>query len=129
MSVPTKAGVYLWRPNADSPWQWRATQWHRWFGMEGQPTGQHCLAVTRIRGPVPVEEHGGEWGPRIPDPERLQAMHELTTIEPMCGINYGGGCDDSICFYCGAPWRDEDTEHDSDCPWLRAQPEEGQQDG
>lgn len=53
------------------------------------------------------------FGPRIPDPERLEAMEEIVASK-----NLPIGEESGWCLFCGV---DEGKQHAPTCPWPRAQ--------
>ncbi|MBU0847735.1 hypothetical protein KKH23_11155, partial [Patescibacteria group bacterium] len=80
---------------------------------------------------VPISEvEVDEWGPRIPSPERLEAMEQVCAAYPWDDIDRKGNM--CICRYCEVRWDRYEEEpghptppdHDPACPWKRAQPKE-----
>ena len=90
MSIPTKPGTYYWRKANHCRWRLVTVRPTGEYGVENYPDPCGPLLELETWG------DGGEWGPRIPSPDRLKAMEELAAEEPLAK----------------AP---------PDCPWLRAQ--------
>lgn len=59
---------------------------------------------------------GGEWGLRIPPPERLEALEELAARAP---YRIDKERMRMACVWCG---EDVNEPHHHTCPWQRAQP-------
>ena len=128
MPVPTEPDWYWW----SSPGYMQGEPQCLWVEMD-QLTG--CIvawlgdrrwALTRedaeahsdfLAGPL-----GGEFGPRIPSAERLRAMEEV--IADIASNGYApklGMMPPFLCAFCRTP----EPDHAPDCPWLRAQKEDG----
>ena len=66
-----------------------------------------------------IEEMAGEWGERIPSPDRLRAMREMAAEKPWEGHGH-------VCHFCGRPAYPTElygpSAHAPDCSHQRAQP-------
>jgi hypothetical protein len=74
MSTPTEPGWYHWRLyEPDDGGGWEVVELEFAKDMDGEPivwrAGMHSF--------VKASELGGEWGARIPSPERLAALEKL----------------------------------------------------
>jgi len=80
MSLPTKPGYYYWRqPGTICPF--------------GQPESR----IVWFHPDEPATHVAtGEWGPRIPEPEQLQAMWELADAVADAGEAEGGHVQDVV---------------------------------
>ena len=71
--IPTTPGTYY----------WRRSPVYRWTLVTVRATGEYGVEnPCQTNGPLLELETGGgpgEWGPRIPDPDRLEALEELRT--------------------------------------------------
>ena len=126
MSVPTEAGCYYWTPGCVRSEDaiivrvdhelWATSEGGGWSGD---------LAWK--------EWAEGEWGPRIPSPERLAALEAVLAAVPERAVyvTVNGG---TSCGLCHAPVYNlavgngdqfltaRQCTHAADCPWLLAQP-------
>lgn len=130
MSVPTEPGVY---PFTDE----HGTFYVLVARMGNPHAGELCLRGVWLDSELPVyadvDAFAGEWGPRIPPPERLAAMEELLTRDPTRG-RYEGQCpfcdQDAGRVAIVSDSSDAVVAHARDCPWervrrLRAQEKKG----
>ena len=134
--TPTEPGWYCWRGAPDRDWEMVIVCQHT---HDGEPyMGAYRLWASDLemlaegREPSSLSIEGfthGEWGPRIPGPERLAALEELAACGCLEPDDWGGGY--SFCFFCDGREVEVDidgpgpviyeTKHRRDCPWLRAQ--------
>ena len=120
-----KEGWYYWAPDPLPDQQENASYiLHLSFSANGLP---RTLAM-------PDAAHTGKWGPRIPDPQVLEAMYELASLKPWqhvilpkTGPNGEDACT-TVCPFCWASKKcflPQDPlplpDHNPGCLWLRAQ--------
>lgn len=109
--------------------------WYWWTDIFGGDDGQHCVRVydaaqgisavlpEAFGGVVKVEDATGTFGPRIPSPERLEALEAIRKAGPWDTIDHKG--DVLCCRHCGITWMypddEPEPEHKNVCPWPAAQ--------
>ena len=114
MPLPTEPGIYYWTPPNGAP---RIVAIVRAYGtlMADVDPGSSWFTL--------LEAVKGEWGPRIPSPEQLEAMRRVAKMLPWDAIDHKGNIE--VCLHCGVVWRADDSDepppHKPGCPWLRAQ--------
>ena len=126
MPTPTEPGTYRFRiigPDGEAgPWLVVEVI----FPPAFVPPDMLLWAYSaRWKGGRPVRDlaEQGEWGPRIPGPEQLEAMLEMAQACPLDGPD---ACGQVCCRFCAEAWQTPKGEgweyaHAPDCPWLRAQ--------
>ena len=124
MTVPTEPGWYCWTP--PSTMCGSRTVEHDWKPMwVANSAADPLVAVGTLHslsGYLQASKIGGEFGPRIPSAERLRAMEEV--IADIASNGYApklGMMPPFLCAFCRTP----EPDHAPDCPWLRAQKEDG----
>ena len=127
MSVPTEPGWYWWRESLDSPY-WQIVWIQEVGGRPPFPELDVYFPLTGGRQFLP--DLKGEFGPRIPSPERLEAMEKVLAamaLNDACPRRGGPG-ECIRCAFCGGieemlamipPKRH--LRHAPGCPWVLAQ--------
>ncbi len=102
MPTPTETGYYWWRDGPSFAWSMQ-------------------LVATLVWTDGRKVDWRGEFGPRIPDPDRLVALETLAKRNPV--VRTGSKLRQWEClFCCGIASSDSDpVSHHPDCPWLRSQ--------
>ena len=120
--IPTKPGYYYWRRDIVFPWRFAVVRPSGEYGIEDPFHPDGPLLEMETSG------DSGEFGPRIPAPDRLKAMEELARCDPMRTAIDGTGvltcivCGKETSARCGATSKMVDIWHHATCQWLRAQP-------
>ena len=140
-NVPKKPGMYWWRP-PHTPKLSSERDRYEWEEATPEEKADYRKPrITQLRflsdgSPMSYPEaeatYTGTWGPRIPSPDRLEAMYEATaeelTAADECGRPYCVWCyAERHCEVIPGTWdgvrQDLRTwiDHAPNCPWLRAQ--------
>ena len=122
MNTPTEPGWYWHRNTEHGPWWLVQLIW----GHHGGAMHMSVYEGDRHSYDLPVCSNGvevdaGEWGPRIPEPERLKAMREMVESEPVLDVTRDTREMHFLCAYCSKCIVNVGQGHDPDCPWKRAQ--------
>jgi len=113
MSTPTEPGYYWWTPPRGKPRIAEAVRAHGMLMADIEPGTPWFTLLEAVK---------GEWGPRIPAPDRLRAMEEVMAKD----ITAYADPEAAYCPFCEVEWDwvngDKWTcQHLPTCPWLRAQ--------
>lgn len=109
MTAPTEPGWYWWRHPGSILQELR--DWHprRIIQRADGTLGiLFFLACNYKDGTSPFDFVQGEWGPRIPGPDQLEAMREVCNRNPLWR---------GVCYFCG----NSDDTHAPHCAYGRAQ--------
>ena len=110
MNTPTEPGYYWWTPPRGKPRIAEAVRAHGMLMADIEPGTPWFTLLEAVK---------GEWGPRIPAPDRLRAMEEVCEREPVANTGYARFCD--ICLSHAVDENDM-IVHAPTCPWPRARP-------